>query len=160
MSPRFAPVLLLLALACSGGQSASGPAPAARGKATAPDAAVRNFMQAVADSNIAGMSQVWGTKNGPAAKTRQPADWEQRLGITQLFLRRTPYRITGIEEVRDLPDRRVVQVELTRTDVQGATCIKRLPVTVVETREYGWLVVGLDLTVAGTPGRACAPPAP
>ncbi len=159
MSPRFAPVLVLLALACSGGQAARGPAPAPA-KATAPDAAVRNFMQAVADSNIAGMSQVWGTKNGPAAKTRQPADWEQRLGITQLFLRRTPYRITGIEEVRDQPDRRVVQVELTRTDVEGATCTKRLPVTVVETRDYGWLVVGLDLTVAGTPGRACAPPTP
>lgn len=159
MSRRLVPMLVLLALACGGGQAGSSPvAPAP--KADAPDAAVRNFMEAVADSNIARMARYWGTRNGPAAETRQPADWEQRLGITQIFLRRSPYKIVRIDEVAGVPERRVVQVDLERKDADGTSCTRTIPVTVVDAKDHGWVVTAIDLSVAGTPGRACKPTTP
>lgn len=152
MQRRIFPVLVLFALAC-GGQAASGPTPSA--KATSPDAAVQNFMQAVADSNIAAMSRYWGTRNGPAAVTRQPADYEQRLGITQVFLRGSPFKIVRTEEIPGDVQRRVVQVELERRDPDGSTCTRALPVTVVDAGEHGWIVQAIDISMVGTPGRAC-----
>ena len=70
----FAAAALLLA-ACGGG---SGGAAAVHPANTA-SAAVENFMKAVADSNLAAMAGLWGTAKGPAARTRQPSDYERRI---------------------------------------------------------------------------------
>jgi len=150
MPRRFLPVLALLALACGG---PGGVSPAEQ--ATTPEGAVRAFMQAVADSNITRMASYWGTKNGPARVTRQPADFEQRLAVTQIYLRHSPYQITQTDEVPSAPERRVVRVELERRDADGTSCTRDLPITVVNVKNHGWIVSSLDLSLVGTPGRAC-----
>lgn len=112
-------------------------------------------MQAVADSNIMRMGQYWGTSRGPAAQNHQPADYEQRLIVTQAFLRRTPYKVLGTEPWGTDANRQTVSVELQRTDPDGRTCIRVVPFGAVQTNS-GWIVVNIDLSLAGTPGRSCA----
>ncbi len=90
MSRRLMLGLLCVVLACGGG-AAAGTSP--DDTATTPEAAVRNFMQAVADSNITRMARFWGTSKGPAAITGQPADYRDRLVVAQSFLRRSPFRL-------------------------------------------------------------------
>jgi hypothetical protein len=70
-----------LLLAACGGANAPAVQPANSGSN-----AVRSFMQAVADSNLAKMASLWGTANGPAAKTRQPHDWERRIATQDLHV--------------------------------------------------------------------------
>lgn len=152
----FAPAVVLLALACGG--APGNPVP--EDTATTPEGAVRNFMQALADSNIARMGRYWGTPKGPASIVRQPADFEQRLGVTQVFLRNSPYRILRTEPVAGDDARKTVVVELNRTDPDGKRCTKALPIGVVDSGKHGWIVHAINLTLAGTPGRACTGPSP
>jgi hypothetical protein len=146
------PAALLVALACGGPQQ-----PAPEDMATTPEGAVRNFMQAVADSNIARMGRYWGTTKGPASIVRQPADYEQRLGVTQAFLRNSPYRIVRTDPVIGDDARKMVVVELSRADPDGNRCTKALPFGVINAGKHGWIVNAVNLTLAGTPGRACSP---
>ena len=147
-------VLLFLA-ACGGGQSSSA-APA--DLATTGEGAVRAFLQAVADSNITRMARFWGTSSGPAAITGKPADHEQRMTVTQLFLRNSPYKVMSTDPVTSDPNRQQVNLSFNRTDTDGSTCIRTAPFMVVNTGKTGWIVTSLDLTQVGTPGHACTAP--
>jgi hypothetical protein len=140
----------MLALACGGG---GGSQPSPKDVATTPDAAVRSFMEAVADSNIARMGRYWGTGKGPAAVIGQPADHQQRLTVAQSFLRKTPYRIVRMDPAPN--DRMTVTVELDRRDPDGTTCVRHVPFGVVKTEKYGWIVSAIDLNQAGAPSRPC-----
>jgi len=151
LSCRMAPVLMLLALACGGGPGSAVPADVA----PTPEAAVRNFMQAVADSNITRMGRYWGTSRGPASLTHQPSDYVRRLEVTQAFLRQSPFRILGSSTEPDQPDRRAVQVEFTRTDLDGKSCARVTSMSAIRTGD-GWIITAIDLTTVGTPGRSCA----
>jgi hypothetical protein len=145
------PVILIAVAACGGSPGAAGPSDAA----PTADASVRNFMQAVADSNIVRMGRYWGTSRGPATVTHQPADYVQRLGITQAFLRRSPFKVLRADaDPADTKKEKVV-VEFTRTDLDGKTCARVATFTALNTEKYGWIVSGLDLNEVGTPGRAC-----
>lgn len=155
MRERLIPALLCLVLAC-GGQPSGSAAP--QEAATTPEGAVQSFMQAVADSNIGRMGRYWGAQNGPAAVTKSPPDYEQRLGITQVYLRSSPYKILRTEAVSGDAERRLVVLEVTRTNGDGNSCTRTLPVTVVKTKEHGWIVNAMDLSLVGTPGRPCATP--
>jgi hypothetical protein len=153
---RLVPVCLLLALGC-GGSSPGGVAPS--DVASTPEMAVRNFLQAVADSNISLMGRYWGTARGPASQTRQPPDYLQRLGITQAFLRQSPYRILRSDPEPNQPNRQTVQVEFTRTDLDGKRCTRIAKMGVTKAGDAGWIISDINLTEVGTPGRAClAPP--
>jgi hypothetical protein len=114
-------------------------------------AAVQNFMRAVADSNLAAMAGLWGTARGPAAKTRQPSDYERRIVVMQSYLSHDDSRILS-----DSPDgseaRRVLQVELRRQ-----ACTWTVPFTVIQLTDGSWIVNQIDLTAAGNPARACNP---
>ncbi len=157
MRDRLLPVLLCLLAAC-GGAPAGAPAPVEN--ATTPERAVQDFMQAVADSNISRMGRFWGTRRGPATITRSPADYQQRLGVTQIFLRGSPFTIVRTDLVSGDAARRVVVVDLDRTNTDGTRCTRTLPVTVVQTNNHGWVVNAMDLSLAGTPGRPCSDPRP
>ncbi|MDX2194275.1 MAG: hypothetical protein NW201_13045 [Gemmatimonadales bacterium] len=140
-------VVMLVLAACGGGR----PATSAGGGAApqgAPDAAVRRFFRAVADSNLVEMASLWGTSAGPASVTGQPADWQRRIQVTQLFLRGTRYRILATDDA-GAPDRKIVQV-----DVEREKCTKRVPFTMVRSGA-GWLVNIIDLAAAPSPGRPC-----
>lgn len=153
MQERLLPALLCLLAAC-GGQSAGAPAP--QDTAITPESAVQNFMRAVADSNISRMGRYWGSRDGPAAITKSPADYEQRMAVTQVFLRASPFKILRTETVAEDEGRRVVVLELERADTGGNRCTRTLPVTVVKTKEHGWVVTAMDISLVGTPGRPCA----
>ncbi len=155
MSHRWSPVLLL-ALACGGGGAGSSSQPSPSESATTPDGAVRSFMQAVADSNIARMGRYWGTSKGPAAIVNQPADHHQRLIVTQSYLRASPFRVVRIDPVANDAGRMTVTVDLDRRDPGGASCVRQVPFTVVKTGKYGWIVSSIDLNLAGAPGRPCS----
>jgi hypothetical protein len=139
-------VLAVLLVACGGGSAPSTvtPTTSARG-------AVDAFMQAVADSNLTRMADLWGTTAGPAGKTKQPPDWERRVVVMQAYLQNESHRI-----VSDGPAggdaRRAVQVEIRRQ-----LCTWIVPFTAIRLADGTWIVNQVDLTAAGNPARPCVP---
>lgn len=127
--------------------AACGGAPASVPPSTSAAAAVQSFMQAVADSNVTKMAGLWGTANGPASRTNQPADWERRVAIMQAYLRHDSFRLTS--DVPEAGDRRALQVEIKRE-----TCSWTVPFVAIKAGG-GWLVNQVDLTAAGNPRRPC-----
>lgn len=152
MTQERAAALLLFLAACGGGRTAPAPSVA---PASSPEGAVRSFLAAVADSNIPLMGRYWGTARGPASVTGQPADYQRRLTVAQIYLRNAPYKIVRIEAEAGNPNRQIVTVELDRRE-----CVRAVPFTTVKTADSGWIVAAIDLNLAGTPGRPCAVPKP
>jgi hypothetical protein len=139
---------VLLLAACGGGT-----APQAQ-PANSASGAVRSFMQAVADSNMDRMANLWGTAAGPAAKTNQPPDYQRRVAIMQAYLRNDSFEITS-----DIPEasenRRALMVEIKRK-----SCTWTVPFTAIKTRDGSWIVTQLDLAAAGNPARPCVEAGP
>ena len=115
-----------------------------------PEAAVNAFMKAVADSNLARMTQLWGTSSGSAATTHKPSDFQKRMYITYAFLKGGTYKISATEPSPKEQDQRYMILEFTRGD-----CNKLVPITAVKTKKEGWIVNSLDLSQVGVPGRSC-----
>jgi hypothetical protein len=116
--------------------------------ATSAAAAVRGFMQAVADSNVDKMASLWGTANGSASQTGQPPDYERRIAIMQAYLRNDSFRVTS--DVEQTATRRSLQVQLRRKE-----CTWSVPFVSVKTNSGSWLVNQVELTAAGNPARPC-----
>jgi hypothetical protein len=133
----------VLLAACGGGRSTAPVQPA-----NTAAGAVKSFMQAVADSNVAKMASLWGTSKGPASKTGQPTDYERRVAIMRAYLRNDSYRL--ISEVPESDSRRALQVEIKRQ-----TCTWSVPFVAVKTGDGSWLVTQVDLAAAGNPARPC-----
>jgi len=139
----------VLLLAACGGSTAPQAEPAASASS-----AVGSFMQAVADSNLDKMANLWGTASGPAARTNQPPDWQRRVAIMQAYLRNDSFRITSdVPETGD--SRRGLQVEIKRR-----SCTWTVPFTAIKIRDGSWIITQLDLAAAGNPARPCAEGAP
>lgn len=134
-------LLAVLALAC-------GRPPMPVGIEPAPEVAFGAFMQAVADSNLTRMAQLWGTGGGSAAETGRPRDYQRRVAIMYSYLRGATGRVVG--EVERTGTQSTLLVEFLRTG-----CLRRVPVTMVRTGKGGWLVQALDLGQIGVPGAAC-----
>src|SRR5687767_16024997 len=79
------PVILagLAALACGGTSIAGGPVE----PATSASQAMTTFMRAASDSNLAIMSELCGSADGPSARSGQPPEWERWVIMTQDYLR-------------------------------------------------------------------------
>jgi hypothetical protein len=134
--------------ACGGGNSGSGIADAAPvGSASL---ALRSFMQAAADSNLARMAQLWGTAAGPASMTGEPSGWEKRVIVMQAYLRGDSTRLISDTPVSGEDNQRRVIVALYRTG-----CVKQIPATVIRGKGGGWLVFDIDVQSAGNPARPC-----
>ncbi|MBP2648785.1 MAG: hypothetical protein H6Q77_2409 [Gemmatimonadetes bacterium] len=144
-------VVLALATACV----AMHPIRLAAQAEPTPEAAVNAFMKAVGDSNLARMTQLWGTSEGSAATTRKPADFQKRMYVTYAFLKGGTYRISATEPSPAEKDERYMILEFTRGD-----CNKLVPITAVKTKKEGWIVNSLDLSQVGVPGRSCTGAAP
>lgn len=136
-----APLLAVLALACGRSTVPVGLEPA-------PEVAFGAFMQAVADSNLTRMAQLWGTGGGSAAATGRPRDYQRRIGIMYSYLRGATGRV--VSEVERTATQSTLLVEFLR-----AGCLRRVPVGMVRTGKGGWLVQALDLGQVGVPGAAC-----
>lgn len=149
----------LMMVACSSTKVETvGPAPMG-----GPSAVAAAFMQAVADSNLAQMGQLWGTARGPAATTNNPPNWAQRVIVMHAYLKGGTARVIGeTNPAVTGGDRREVTVELHR-----AGCVKAVPFSLIRTRDGAWIINAIDLNAAGVPGRPCEavppgtpPPAP
>jgi hypothetical protein len=136
-----------LLAACSGGGSPAGEVHPSNTASTA----VQNFMRAVADSNLDAMASLWGTAKGPAARTKQPSDYQRRIVVMRSYLTHDDSRI-----ISDTPDasgaRHDVQVELRRQ-----ACTWTVPFSVIQLADKSWIVNQLDLAAAGNPARPCDP---
>jgi hypothetical protein len=139
-------VLAVLLAACGGGSAPSTvtPTTSARG-------AVDAFMQAVADSNLTQMANFWGTAAGPAARTRQPADWERRIAIMRAYLQNESHRVLSSGPAGS-DTRATVQVEIRRQ-----LCTWVVPFTAIQLGDGTWIVNQVDLTAAGNPAQPCVP---
>lgn len=140
-------VLAVLLAACGGGSTPSTVAPT-----TSARGAVDAFMQAVADSNLTRMANLWGTSAGPAAKTNQPSDWEKRVAVMQAYLQNESHRIVGDAPEGTGDTRHAVQVEIRRE-----FCTWVVPFTAIKLGDGTWIVNQVDVAAAGNPGRPCVP---
>jgi len=142
--PGYAMAMMLTA--CGGGAAVDPVRPV--GSAAG---AVRGFLEAVADSNLAKMASLWGTARGPASQTRQPPDYERRIAVMQAYLQHDDSRIAA-----DTPsgegNRHEIQVELRRQ-----ACTVTVPFVAIRATDGNWLVNQVDLTAAGNPSRPCQP---
>jgi hypothetical protein len=117
----------------------------------APAAVAAAFMQAVADSNLTQMGELWGTSKGSAASTNSPPNWAQRVAVMHAYLKGGTSKVVGEGDPSTAkPDRRQILVELNR-----AGCTKTVPFVLIRTKQGSWLVNSIDLNAAGTPGKAC-----
>ncbi|MEO8030524.1 MAG: hypothetical protein ABI765_06730 [Gemmatimonadota bacterium] len=139
----------LLLAACGGGAGPAAVAPQGAAAAT-PEAAVRAFLQAATDSNIARMSMLWGTEKGPAFKTHQPSEYMKRLEVIQIYLRDIKYTVGNIHPASDDASKQVVEVIIDRS-----SCHRTMPVTAAQSSRDGWVVYQFDLNTAGSPQRPC-----
>ena len=118
------------------------------GMEAGPEAALSAFMQAVADSNLNRMAQLWGAEKGSAAQTGQPQDYQRRVAVMYAYLRGGSVRVLG--EVERQGARSVLATEFSRDN-----CVKRVPFTMVRTGQGGWLLYAVDITMVGVPGTPC-----
>lgn len=141
---RIGLVLLTMTMVACGGKPGPGV-----GVDPGPGATVQHFMQAVADSNLNRMAELWGTSKGPAATTHQPSDYQKRVAIIWAYLRGSTARVMG--EIERTDNRSVLAVEVSRAD-----CRKRVPFTMVRTGSGSWVINAIELALVGVPGSPCA----
>ncbi|HLS47690.1 MAG TPA: hypothetical protein VK012_04180 [Gemmatimonadales bacterium] len=153
MTHRWLFVLATSLAACGGQVGASAAQSATAEPAAAAEAVVQDFLGAVADSNLTRMAELWGTAKGPAARTREPADYDRRVIIMQAYLRDTPFRIMSNTQDGTNVDRRVIQVEFRRRD-----CEKLVPFVLIRADRGAWLINSIDLARLGSPGATCDDP--
>ncbi len=115
-----------------------------------PEVTLTRFMSAVQANDLASMSQLWGTKDGPAARKMERAELNQRLTVMQIMLKHERYEITADASMAGLDDKtRAYQLRIMRLG-----CQVDVPFQLVRVGE-GWLVSVTDLTKAGNPARTC-----
>lgn len=134
--------------ACSHGTGAPHPTPV-----PSAEGAIREFLAAASDSNIARMANVWGNSSGPAAVTGQPPKWEERLKVVQIYLRGGNWTVVDNKPQQGSTDRRDVLMQFTR-----GTCVKSVPFVAVKSSGGGWVVESVDVTAAGNPVTPCPSP--
>lgn len=119
-------------------------------KPSSPEDAMNQFLQAVADSNLTRMAQLWGTSKGSAAKTRQPNEFQKRVFLMHAFLKGGTIRIANSVPDPSAKDRQQMLLDFRRGD-----CQRTVPAATVLTKDEGWIVNSIDVSTVGVPGRAC-----
>ncbi len=115
-----------------------------------PEVTLSRFMSAVQANDLVSMSQLWGTKDGLAARKMERAELNQRLTVMQIMLQHERYEIMPDLLTAGLDDKtRAYHLRLMRLG-----CQVDVPFELVRVGE-GWLVSVIDLTQAGNPARAC-----
>lgn len=140
---RFSPrIIALFVLAGAPGalaaQAATGP--------TTPSRAVQEFMQALADSNLTRMGELFGNAKGPVSHTK-PKDWQKKILLMQLFLHGVQARTLG-----EVPGKNGMQTVTTVLTNSG--CKVTIPVDVAKSSR-GWLVFNFDLEAAAKVNQPC-----
>ena len=147
----LAATVLAVVVGCGGG-GGSNPSTLPATSAD-PQLAVQSFMQAVNDTNLVAMGQLWGTEQGPAANRMPRDELEKRLIIMQRYLSNNSFEVQPAQPGTVLPQSNAEQFYSVRF-VRSDGCARTVPFTVVRSGN-GWLVSDIDLSQAGTPGRPC-----
>ena len=136
-------LLVLLAGCRSPGAAVTPPA--------SPEAAVRDFMAAVATNDLTAMSRLWGSERGRAARRMESTELEQRLQVIQIYLRHETFEIRASGPRPGVaPDREQrFNVQMLRNG-----CTLDVPFT-LRPHDDGWLVYDIDLEAAGNPTARC-----
>ena len=157
---RYSVAILGAVLAACSSTSGGGVPSAA--PVTSSAQAIRDFMQAAADSNLARMGQLWGTSKGPAAVTNSPADFEKRLILIQTYLKADSSKIISDLSIPGENDKRQAEVRIYRDDPPSREprrrgCMKQVPLVMIRLGNKGWIVNNVNLGTAGNPARPCEP---
>ena len=140
-------LLAPLLVACGGGHAITTPIP------SDPNAAVNQFLAAVKNKDVAGMSQVWGDEDNLEVHLVKPDEFRMRVISLQIYLSNKGYRIIeGPVPVQGVASRRTYRVELQRTN-----CTFPVTLTVAQMHRGGWLFYGTDLTDVVNASRSCRP---
>lgn len=139
-----------LLLSACGGHAAPGSTSPQAAPSSTPESAVRAFLLAATDSNMPQMSRLFGTEKGSAYTTHQPADYQRKLEVMQIYLRGINYTVGKIHPSDNDASKTVVDVIIDRR-----ACSRTMPVTTVQSSRDGWLINALDLNTAGNPQRPC-----
>ncbi|HEY3934079.1 MAG TPA: hypothetical protein VGL65_05620 [Gemmatimonadales bacterium] len=114
--------------------------------AGSPSAAAVGLMNAIADSNLTRMSELFGNTKGPVAKTR-PTGYEKKLVIMQAMLRGVHATARG-----DVPTKDGVHAVTTELEHNG--CKATISINTVHS-STGWLVHDFDLEQASKINQPC-----
>jgi hypothetical protein len=153
-------------LAACGGHAST---PATTAPSATAEGAVRSFMAAVADSDLAKMARYWGSAKGPAATTNDPPDYPRRMVIIQAYLRNSGYKVLGESEALALraggdssapstPSVPAAQSRQVTVQLHRENCSPVVPFVVIRANSGDWLVNQIDLTKAGTVYKNCGEP--
>lgn len=145
MTRRLVPYLLAVLAACGGN-----PAPATPSPATPADA-LAGFLDAVRESDLSRMGQLWGSERGPAASWMDPEELNKRVAVIQKYLGHSGYRVVeGPMPIPGQSRRMAFRVELRRQD-----CVHVQAIDVVRVDRGGWVVQDVHLGEARSPVQAC-----
>jgi len=108
-------------------------------------------MNAVRARNLSAMADLWGTSKGPASRSMNKEELEQRLTVIRAFLDHETFEVVEPASPRFSPDgrERGLDVRVTRKK-----CRPLIPFTLV-VWERSWLVKAIDLPSAGNPAKSC-----
>ena len=140
---RFIVLSSVLLLGACGGSRSSDLQPAVAG------ATVGRFMEAVQDSNLATMGDLWGSERGPASAWMDRIEMRQRLTVIQSYLKNEGWEVTRTAGAADLGGVLAVEVSMVRNG-----CRRTVPFAVIEARGRH-LIENIDLTAAGNPAVRC-----
>ncbi|HEY4101998.1 MAG TPA: hypothetical protein VGM20_14095 [Gemmatimonadales bacterium] len=113
---------------------------------SSPSAAAVGLMNAIADSNLTRMSELFGNTKGPVAKTR-PTGYEKKLVIMQAMLRGVHATAHGDITTKD-------GVHAVTTELEHNGCKATISINTVHS-STGWLVHDFDLEQASKINQPC-----
>jgi hypothetical protein len=145
---KIALLVVLLVPACSAGGGSGTPVP------VDPSAVVADFLTDVKAGDLGAMSELWGTKRGPASENMDRDELRKRLTVIVAYLQHDSYEFTRTDALAIAGDEDVrgVSVRLRR-----AGCEAVVPFTLVPW-SGGWLIQNIDLAPIGNPARTCSQP--
>lgn len=145
---RTALALVLLTGACASGGGARSDT------VVAPAMVLERFLRAANTNDLDTMAQLFGTRDGPWARTVSKKDADDRLFVIASVLRHTDYQIVGEQIV---PGRRDEATQLVVQLTQGENRYE-VPIILVQSKNSGWLVENIPLE--RLTGRRPGPPRP
>lgn len=146
---------IALLSACSSATQRSGAGAPLTG-AAAPHLAVEQFLRGAKATDIQAMSNVFGTKSGPARETMDHTELEKRQVILACFFTHDTFRILG--ETPGIGGHRDIRVELKKGNVT-----RQPTFYVIQGPRQRWYVSNMDIAAVrdfcGNPDPNARPPA-
>lgn len=140
--------------ACASG-SRQAPLPTGSTGAVSPSLAVAQFLKGAKETDIQAMSNVFGTKAGPARETMDRTELEKRQVILACFFTHDSYRILG--DAAGVGGQRDVRVELKKGNVT-----RQPTFYVVQGPGQRWYVTNMEIAAVrdfcGNPDPNARPP--